>query len=205
MGVRARVLVTMLMVSAVGALLPARAAVILDSLAVRIYDSAGILTRDRARAVEQARDILGRAGLAVRWLDCPARGARIRSGCTDATSPGELVVRLVRSPRNDANGRVLGTALIDESTGAGTLATVFVDRVVAVAGADPWPTVGRVMAHELGHLLLGTNSHTDSGLMREMWSARDLTRNRPEDWLFSSAQRSHLQSSMLQLRSRARS
>jgi hypothetical protein len=174
---------------------PGRAAVILDSLTVRIYDNAGVLAAGRTRAIKRASDILGRADLAVDWRDCPASGVLARGACAAPPSPGELAVRLVRSPKDDPNPRALGTALIDRTTGTGTLATVFVDRVAAMARQgqqDQWTMIGSVMAHEIGHLLLGTNSHTDSGLMREIWTLKDLIRNRPDDWLFSRAQRDEL-------------
>jgi hypothetical protein len=60
--------------------------------------------------------------------------------------------------------------------------------------------VGGVMAHEIGHLLLGSNSHSETGLMREIWSLKDLTRNRPDDWLFSPAQREELHSGRMRFR-----
>jgi hypothetical protein len=31
------------------------------------------------------------------------------------------------------------------------------------------------MAHEIGHLLLGANSHSRTGIMRAFWSGDDLT------------------------------
>jgi hypothetical protein len=34
--------------------------------------------------------------------------------------------------------------------------------------------LGSVIAHELGHLLLGTNSHSRTGLMRARWSREEL-------------------------------
>jgi len=172
-----------------------KAAVILDSLTVRIYDNAGVLAGDRARAIKRANDILSRADLSVDWRDCPASGMRKRSNCTALPATGDLAVRLVRSPKEDPNPRALGNALIDTATGSGTLATVYVDRVHMMAGqakADPWAMIGRVMAHEIGHLLLGSNSHSDTGLMREMWTLKDLIRNRPDDWIFSNAQRDEL-------------
>lgn len=177
-----------------------QAAVILDSLTVRIYDNAGVLAGDRARAIKRANEILSRADLTVEWRDCPAGGMRTRGNCTAPHAPGELAVRLVRSPKSDPNPRALGSALIDSATGSGTLATVYVDRVSAMAGqvkTDIWGIVGRVMAHEIGHLLLGSNSHSDSGLMREIWTLRDLIRNRPEDWIFSRAQRDELRNQRL--------
>ena len=194
MGGAVRVVAVVAMFLAAGAGAP-RAAVILDSLVVRVYDNAGVLAGHRARAIKSAHEILARAEVAVEWHDCPAGGVRLRRDCAAVPAPEELSVRLVRSPRRTAGERALGNALIDNTTGRGTLATVFVDRVEAMAGQgriDAWSMVGRVMAHEIGHLLLGTNSHSDAGVMREIWTLKDLIRDRPQDWVFSNIQRETL-------------
>jgi hypothetical protein len=34
--------------------------------------------------------------------------------------------------------------------------------------------LGHVMVHEIGHLLLGTNSHSASGIMRAQWRNAEL-------------------------------
>src|SRR5688572_4512993 len=179
------------------------AAVIPDSLIARVYDNAGILAGDRARAISRAREILTRAELDIEFRDCPARSAKAHAVCTVPPHAGELIVRLTRGAnRPDAtpDSRALGNSLIDASTGAGTLATVFVDRIEVMADrakADRWAMVGRVMAHEVGHLLLGTNAHSGTGLMREIWTLAELTRNRAQDWIFSGAQRETLREARL--------
>jgi hypothetical protein len=182
------------------------AAVIPDSLIIRVYDNAGILAGDRARAISRAREILTRAQLDIEFRDCPARGDKAPAVCTVPPRPGELIVRLVRGAgatnSDDApdTGRALGSSLIDTATGTGTLATVFVDRIEGMANqarADRWGIVGRVMAHEIGHLLLGSNAHSRTGLMREIWTLAELTRNRAQDWMFSSAQREMLREARL--------
>ena len=203
MGGFGRVVATAIVLAAGFAQTSGRAAVILDSLSIRIYDNAGVLSAYRARAIKRAGDILARADLAVDWRDCPAGGVLARGACAAPPASGELALRLVQSPKGDPNPRALGTALIDTATGRGTLATVYVDRVANLSQQgrlDTWATVGVVMAHEIGHLLLGTNSHSDSGLMREIWTLRDLTRNRPDDWLFSRAQREELRNWRAQFR-----
>jgi hypothetical protein len=171
---------------------PGNAAIILESLTVRVYDNAGILAGDRARAIKRANDILSRADLAIVWRDCSIAREGV---CATAPSPGELAVRLVRAPRTQPNDRALGSAMIDTTTGTGTLATIFVDRVEQLARAGRAETsamVGRVMAHEIGHLLLGTTTHTHTGLMREIWTTAELTRDRPGDWVFSPVQKQQL-------------
>jgi hypothetical protein len=44
--------------------------------------------------------------------------------------------------------------------------------------------IGRVAAHEIGHLLIGTRAHSRDGLMRAAW---DVGRIRPSDWQFSAS------------------
>ena len=39
---------------------------------------------------------------------------------------------------------------------------------------NPAVLLGHVMAHEIAHLLLGTNSHSASGIMRAHWYAQEL-------------------------------
>ena len=55
------------------------------------------------------------------------------------------------------------------------------------AGAAGARLLGFAVAHEVGHLLLGTNTHAAAGLMRAVWSRSDIQRNDPADWLFSAA------------------
>ena len=52
--------------------------------------------------------------------------------------------------------------------------------------------LGRVVAHELGHVLLGATSHTDSGLMRPMFGAEDVLSGDDRTTLLSSVQESRI-------------
>src|SRR6516165_4992254 len=54
--------------------------------------------------------------------------------------------------------------------------------------ASPPVVLGHAMAHELGHLLLGTNSHSPSGLMRAHWTGEDLTNASKGNLRFSQEQ-----------------
>jgi hypothetical protein len=174
------------------------AAIILDSITIRVYDNAGVTVSDRAAALKTAGAILSRADLDPIWIVCtPARDGRSQPGCDLAPASHELVVRLTYSSptAEDGNRRAFGSSLIDASTATGTLSTVWVDRVDWLAStgkAVRAEVLGRAIAHELGHQLLGSNDHTARGLMRETWTAEELTRNRAEDWQFSSAQRTAL-------------
>lgn len=102
---------------------------------------------------------------------------------------GELSLRIVRSvvPSGYVGQLPLGDALIDPQSGAGTLATVYVDRVEWIAkqtGTDPRALLGRAIAHELGHLLMPASGHSTRGLMRAIWSGAELRSGRARDWVF---------------------
>jgi hypothetical protein len=135
---------------------------------------ADTLTTARATAVR----ILKGAGISVRWADCP---------CARPAGPVELMIRV--SPATAESDKAsLGFSYVDVDRKAGTLATVFADRVHALAAAaraDDGTLLGRAMAHEIGHLLLGTHDHADHGLMRRTWTSIELAKNRPIDWEFS--------------------
>jgi hypothetical protein len=137
-----------------------------------------------------ATAILGRAGIQAFWLECALPGAVTADDpCTRPPGSNELVVRILAAGSADRRPHVdtLGFAFVDVSAGSGSLATVYADRVAVMArdaGIDAAELLGRAMAHEVGHLLLGTNQHASHGLMRASWSGADLRRNRATQWLF---------------------
>ena len=82
---------------------------------------------------------------------------------------------LSASLRSDA----YGVAYIVRETNRGWLATVFSDRIAEAAvrvDVDAGTLLGRVVAHEVGHLLLGVDYHSDAGLMMAEWPDAALTR-----------------------------
>ncbi len=64
---------------------------------------------------------------------------------------------------------------------------MYVDRAESVArgaGIDTRRLLGLAIAHEIGHVLLNSNSHAPSGLMRADWSRTELQRQDPAAWRF---------------------
>jgi hypothetical protein len=63
---------------------------------------------------------------------------------------------------------------VDPQTRRGSLATLYVNRVfdlAAACGVDGGTLLGRAMAHELAHLLLGSPRHSSTWLMGPHWPA----------------------------------
>ena len=69
----------------------------------------------------------------------------------------------------------MGVALVEEQ--GRVYASVFYQRVADVAESGKISTgkvLGHAIAHEIGHLLLGSNSHSPAGLMKADWKSGDL-------------------------------
>jgi hypothetical protein len=150
-------------------------------LAVRVYDSVGLPPAELQRAQAGVGVILASVGIEPIWHPCHV------STCTGPVKPHEVVLRLVKSGPESARGS-LGFSLVDVSLHAGSLGTIYADRVHALAmqaSVDEGELLGRAIAHEIGHMLLGTSGHSRFGLMRAVWVSQELRRGRPSDWLFS--------------------
>jgi hypothetical protein len=148
-------------------------------VAVHVYSQAADFTPDDQRvSLDVAADVFARASVDVAWTMCGA------DTCLTPSAEA-LKLRLARSPdRGKTNSGVLGQALIDSQARAGVLATVFIDRTRKLArdlGIDYRVLLGRAIAHELTHLLLGTSVH-GSGLMRDFWSRQQLLGTGRGDW-----------------------
>jgi hypothetical protein len=157
------------------------------SVVVRIYTSGAVLPAS-PRALSVATTILEDAGVHVTWISCEL-GRHADAICDSLMGSTDLRLRMIRCD-DDSNSpfRALGYALIDRQQHSGALATVYVDRVTSLAresGVDGSVLLGRALAHEIGHLLMGTNQHSRSGVMRARWTRRDLRRGRPDQWRFT--------------------
>jgi len=153
-------------------------------LVVRTYDSAGVPARVFARAQQSAGLSLASVGIDPIWRPCHA------TGCVSRPKPHEIEIRFVKATSLSEPGS-LGFAAVDIAERAGTLATIYVDRVdrlADLAGGDRGELMGLDMAHEIGHLLLGTADHAALGLMRARWRGDEIRRGLPLDWMFSQSE-----------------
>jgi hypothetical protein len=60
----------------------------------------------------------------------------------------------------------------------GAYATMLMDEVEKLASQQKLVSIGRILghaaAHEIGHLVMGSGSHSPRGLMRAGWKANEL-------------------------------
>jgi hypothetical protein len=178
----------------------APAEIVRPQLVVRSYAIAPVSPAAWLAAKREVADVLHDAGIDVAWIDCGGTppGPDGRARCDAPLQRDEVAVRLVRRFQPAYAGPLpLGESLVDPRLGWGTLATIYVDRVEWLARqghANSGTLLGRALAHELGHLLMGS-AHT-TGLMRPCWTRDDLLRARAADWTFSAADAARLRSAL---------
>ena len=149
-------------------------------VSISVHDYADVPTPLLAAAEDQAREIFRRAGLETVWLNCSPKleleNLEPRS-CyfSDATHLTLKISRHAMNAKVRDRPDVLGTAYPDEK-GAGYFAYVFYDRIQELAQRRRLghALLADVMVHEIGHLLLGSTSHSASGIMCAHWNYEEL-------------------------------
>jgi hypothetical protein len=163
---------------------------------VLVSDYAQVPRGVLAGAIRQTTRIFHEASIETVWANCtaPAQEARVDAACFQPLRPTYLVLRI--HPRfQDANGvfrdTTLGFSLLAAERGRSAHASVFYDYVEDLArngDASRDQILGHAIAHEFGHLLLGTMGHSPTGLMRARWGRADLQLANVERLKFTSQQ-----------------
>jgi hypothetical protein len=123
------------------------------------------------RTKKETDTIFSRHGIRLIWTDCPtAPGSAARRLCTDESAPGEIRVRILdRQLKNYLPDATFGFAIPP------VWATVYYEPAQRLAQSTTGtesnvPVIlGCLIAHEIGHLLLGQNAHAVDGIMRARW------------------------------------
>jgi hypothetical protein len=160
-------------------------------LRVSVFNSSPISSSTIERAEGEAGRVLRDAGVEVIWLNCPQDAQHEASLvlCSEAFFPSHLHLSILRASRG-LKATTVGISFSGED-GKGCYADLFYEPIQQLqeeTHASPSVVVGHAMAHELGHLLLGTNSHSTSGLMRAHWTQEDLAKASKGNLRFSREQ-----------------
>ena len=150
-----------------------------SELIIRTYNVADVTRQSVMVAEAAAAQALRAAGIGIIWRRCGMTNGPISQSndtCGDVLRPRELVIRMVVAPPRFADPDTLGYSFVDLSTQRGTLGTIFADRIRAFAlevRKEEGELLGLAIAHEVGHMLLGTDRHSQKGLMKGHWLPND--------------------------------
>jgi hypothetical protein len=146
---------------------------------VSVYNDAQVPLDVLARAEQQAEKIFSRAGLDVTWLRCTHINSGVRAAaCNGFDVPSHVAVRIIAQTPSSKSDAAFGVAFLAPD-GTGRYSDVFWKRAQGLhvnSNVDLGGILGSVIAHEMGHLLLGSNAHAISGIMRAHWESDELHR-----------------------------
>ena len=146
-------------------------------VAISVFNDSGISSEILKQAEKVSSQVFEESGIHVDWVNCsPAdetRGGEV--ACPQAAFRQHLHLRIVRHSLN-LKDSILGISYLS-SDGTGCQADIFyegIEKLRHETFVEPATILGHVAAHEIGHLLLGSNSHSSWGIMRAHWNMEEL-------------------------------
>ncbi len=150
-------------------------------LSIHVYNLSPASPRTLDQATKEAARILAGAGVEIVWQPGPADAAEANITDQHAGSQSHepdhrhyLVLKILRGFPDCCLPGVLGYSLPDARFGSHAI--IFynrVERASASGDIDLATMLGHAMAHEIGHVLLGSTEHSVDGIMKARWGSAD--------------------------------
>lgn len=144
-----------------------------------VMNDAGVPAAVEEAVERRVETSMEEAGIQIRWLRGRDNGrtAEVRCLCSHPEPMRVLVLHWMATGKATTPGE-LGEAFTGED-GRGVAADLFLDRMERLEeerGIGFAQLLAYVTEHELGHLLLGANSHSTSGLMQARMNEQTLVK-----------------------------
>jgi hypothetical protein len=151
-------------------------------ITIAVYNYAHVGRLELKDAEREAAELLAAAGERIVWLEFSGKNRLAQASPNNLAA--DLFLRIlkasaIRRVRRISAADVMGEAIVapgSESLVPGRFANLFYDRVQHVSalwGLFSGQILGDAIAHELGHLLLGSG-HSPEGIMKGHWTLQDL-------------------------------
>ena len=132
------------------------------TITVRVDDKAGVQGALLNIAKARATEVFAMSGIRIEWIDG-------KQGARQKVSAAYMILIMAEAPAKlKAAMEQLGTDVMGQGAPSVGRAYIYYDRVVAFRPVPPRDipsTLGDVLAHELGHLILPPG-HSPVGIMR---------------------------------------
>ncbi len=155
---------------------------------VEIFDYAQVPHGTLQQSEQVTSSIFARAGVNLVWMDCtPGAEPQPDPECSGLIGPTRLGVRIL--PRVRVVKGMTGDATAGYTVGYLTAVSLDWAQTASANDLGSVPDfLGCAIAHELGHVLLGTHSHSLVGLMGARWGTQVLQTAGQHSLLFAPEQ-----------------
>jgi len=173
-----------------------------------VYEYASVDPGTLRQALDQTVRILRQAGIETAWHLCTPIVPPPDDECERALGPTTLALKILpeaMARKFPGAWNSMGLAAQDPDGNFGVHAMVFFQRVEELAEhriCSRSALLAHAMAHEIGHLLLGTGGHSRAGIMKADWRHSELSLASRGELKFTSRQAAQMRS-QLGLRSAA--
>lgn len=176
-----------------------------SKITVFVYNYAAVSPQVLAETEAEAARIYQFAGISIQWLECPLAPRDIDRfpACQVSPGPTKLALRILSQamaerirPAEDS----FGFALYPEDRSFATVANVFAHDAEQLAGRRGMrleAILGHLAAHEICHLLLGSGSHSPTGIMHVPWRLPELKSIAEGRMMFTAADAEKMRTSVL--------
>jgi hypothetical protein len=172
-------------------------------ITVRVYNRV-LMPPDRLAEAEQVgAKILRRAEVQTVWLDCTVATGQWPSDCDNPLGPTDFLLQFVEEIQSlspQTTGHSLGFAALPDNGLQADRAYISYHRAHDSASrcrVKLGLVLGVAAAHEIGHMLMGSNEHSRSGLMQAQVGPKDMQRAERSDLLFTDDQVKQIRVSVL--------
>jgi hypothetical protein len=149
------------------------------TITLRVYNYARVPFWTLSRAERGTAEIFRMTGVETSWIDCQVSTADPPTpACEQPVASSDLFLKLLPPSKALAFPSYADTfgITLAEKDWLGTDAIIFYGRIATLARAEhrfEQDILAAVMAHEIGHLLLGVG-HSPTGIMRAKWDQKEL-------------------------------
>jgi hypothetical protein len=161
---------------------------------VRLYDYAHVPSKVLVTAEGQTGMIFRQAGVEVTWENSippkdPSQAKPTSPRPPDVASLDLRIVTHFESIPGALHYHSMGFAVPPDTA---TISLKWVEKLACLGVAEEYQVLGAAMAHEIGHLFLGPNSHSSVGIMRAGWKEDDLKQASQARLTFTTSEAEHI-------------
>jgi len=148
----------------------------LPAINVLVFDYSNASPSVLAAAERETSRIFAQAGIRFQWTECGVRhSSDLSSACEDEPVTGQIRVRMLPHHLNhNFSDSVFGFVVAPAYASVYYESALRLVETVTDASSNISVILGCLMAHEIGHLLLGQGQHTVSGIMQPSWDIQQV-------------------------------